>query len=66
MTPDLIGQASSAEEIDDLAWSLSLGSRIAAGMRAMRDRMRRFDTDGDGRLSDEEREAARRARQQKQ
>lgn len=59
LTAALVKRALSAEQIGSLANAVSAGVRMGAMQRAMGERFRQFDRDGDGRLSDEERDAMR-------
>jgi hypothetical protein len=58
VTPALIKQALTPQEIERLARSLTTGAAAGAVSRVLQDRMREFDKDGDGQLSDQERQAA--------
>lgn len=60
ITPALIRQVLSPREIERAARSLTIGAWTGGEMtRALQERFREFDRDGDGRLSEEEIQAAR-------
>ena len=66
VSPDLLKQALSPKEIEELDRALAGGILADGAMRAFGDRLKQFDKDGDGQLSEQEREAARNAwRQQR-
>lgn len=65
LTPALVRQALPPQEIERLARSLTTGAAAGAAARVIQDRMREFDKDGDGQLSEQERQAARDAWRQR-
>ncbi len=65
MAPALIKNALTPQEIERLVRSLTIGAMGGAGMRDMQDRMKEFDKDGDGQISEAERQAARDAWRQR-